>query len=118
MASKMVIGPLSRAEAKKVKSRGSPPICENIAAIDFGTTSLTLSYITKGGDKVITMSFGSRLSECRIPNSILLHHQGNGKYDFIALGNEARQAFSRSRDRTGYIYFERIKMLMKQTDKV
>ena len=109
--------PLSRANRIKC-SDNERPVAGNIAAIDFGTTSLTLSYVTTGDKDISTIKFGSE-NDARIPNAILLERSKDGKYIATAIGNTARTNFSRVRGekRMTYIYFERIKMLLKR-DKV
>ena len=108
--------PLSRANKKKSSER-QLPVPGNIAAIDFGTTALTLSYSTSGSSEVKTLKFDYNV-DSRVPNAILLEHKGS-KVLVLALGKMAKSIFTSARagDRKNYIYFERIKMLLKR-DKV
>ena len=106
----------SHSHLQKRKSRRKelciPP---NIAAIDFGTTSLTLSYSTKGDDEVKTFQFGADKSP-RIPNAILFLRGDDEKTKAIALGTEARDKFFKikEKEKKNYVYFERIKMLLNR----
>ena len=87
----------------------------NIAAIDFGTTSVSLAYTTKGDDKVNTLVLDTETQSTRIPNAILLRK--NGKDMTVeAFGNIARTKFGslRPSEYSQYVYFERIKMLLKR----
>ena len=87
----------------------------NIAAIDFGTTSVSLAYTTTGDKEVSTYKFGREAHSTRVPNAILLKKNGlNVKVD--SFGSAAWIKFvSIVPSQYGeYIYFERIKMLLKR----
>ena len=90
----------------------------NIAAIDFGTTSVSLAFTTKGDGKINTLKFGTEAHSTRIPNAVLFKKEGL-KLRVTALGSTARKKFGslRPSDYSAHVYFERIKMLMKR-DKV
>ncbi|XP_011404042.1 PREDICTED: heat shock 70 kDa protein 12A-like [Amphimedon queenslandica] len=102
--------------------RGTPlQIPANIAAIDFGTTALSLSYSTKGDVDGMpkTLPFGpDKIS--RIPNAILLQRGDleDNKINIVkvVLGDVARDKFFKLKvhERKDYIYFERIKMLLRR----
>ena len=87
----------------------------NIAAIDFGTTSVSLAYTTKGDDKINTFKFETEEHSTRIPNTILLKKSGRNM-TVVALGSSARKKFAslRPSEFNEHVYFERIKMLMKR----
>ena len=89
----------------------------NIAAIDFGTTSVSLAYTTKGDDKIQTLFLDTK-KNTRILNVVLLKKEGE-RVNVEAFGSNAKKVFAalRSSHYSDYIYFERIKMLMKR-DKV
>ena len=89
----------------------------NIAAIDFGTTSVSLAYTTKGDDRVNTFKFETEDHSTRIPNAILLKKSGRD-VTVIALGSSARKKFAslRPNEFSEHVYFERIKMLMKRDE--
>ena len=97
-------------------------VAENIAAIDFGTTSLTLSYSTKGDDEAVkTFQFSNGIDkDVRIPNAILIRRGDDGKCVVKGLGKHARESFRKAspEERPMLIYFERIKMLLKRDAKV
>ena len=110
-------GPLSRAE--KIE-KATLALQENnfIAAIDFGTSSLSVAYTTpttRGDVKVLPLQ--STLE--RVPNSILImKDQAGQKYSTIEIGLQAQSIYSGLRkDAKNFIYFERIKNLLER-DKV
>ena len=88
----------------------------NIAAIDFGTTSVSLAYTTKGDQKVSTFPLNAaEAKSTRVLNVVLLKKDGH-KMKVEAFGSTAKKKFVslRSGDYVNYIYFERIKMLMRR----
>ena len=107
-------GPLSRAEkieqASHVLQRSK---C--IAAIDFGTSSLSVAYttpVTRGDIKVLPLY---RAYE-RVPNAILITvDRAKNQYTTLEVGHRAQSQYSKNAG--NYIYFERIKNLLKR-DKV
>ena len=88
----------------------------NIAAIDFGTTSVSIAFITKGDEKVSNLSLDIEDQSTRVPNAVLLKREDGGKMKVEAFGGIARKKFTsmRSSEHQKYIYFERIKMLMRR----
>ena len=107
---------------RKIRRGTQLQIPGNIAAIDFGTTALSLSFSTKGNvdDIPQTLKFGPDKST-RIPNAILLQRGvdlEDSKINIIkvVLGDVARDKFFKLKpqERKDYIYFERIKMLLKR----
>ena len=89
----------------------------NIAAIDFGTTLVSIAYTTKGDEKVSTFILDTETQDTRVPNAILLKREGR-EITVAGFGGIARKKFSsmRSGQHIEYIYFERIKMLMKRDE--
>ena len=110
-------GPLSRAE--KIERAPRALQCNKyIAAIDFGTSSLSVAYttpVTKGDIKVLHL-----YKSCeRVPNAILITvDRANNQYTTTAIGHTAQSLYSDLKGNAEkYIYFERIKNLLKR-DKV
>ena len=68
--------PLSRANKIKRLVSGYRTTNNNIVAIDFGTTSVTLAYTTRGDKEVNTLSLNNENQGTRVPNTILLHKEG------------------------------------------
>lgn len=106
---------------RKIRRGTLLQIPANVAAIDFGTTALSLSYSTKGDADGIpkTLQFGpDKIS--RIPNAILLQRGDleDNKISImkVVLGDVARDKFFKlkAHERKDYIYFERIKMLLRR----
>ena len=89
----------------------------NIAAIDFGTTSVSLAYTTKGDEKVNTLILDPQKKSARDTNAVLFKREGKA-ISVTAFGNTARSQFTSMRKAGNYdqanIYFERIKMLLKR----
>ena len=90
----------------------------NIAAIDFGTTSVSLAYATKGDREISTLTLDTEINSTRVLNVILIKKQEGGDVSIIAFGRNARERFIQLRTSAlkDYIYFERIKMLMKREE--
>ena len=90
----------------------------NIAAIDFGTTSVSLAYTTKGDDKINNLILDKTESNdlTRVPNAILLKREEGNKIKVTDFGKDATKRFTsmRKSQYSDYIYFERIKILMKK----
>ena len=77
----------------------------NIAAIDFGTTSCSLSYCLKGDNKIRFLRLDDRHD--RVPVAMLVNHQGN-----IAFGYNAREKYVNltAEEKLQHYYFQHIKM--------
>ena len=95
----------------------------NIAAIDFGTSSVSVAFVcpekeTYKDVNTLVLDYSSNSTETRTPNAILLSKEGT-ECKVAAFGENAQNLFSSMKpDKLSqHIYFERIKMLMKQ-DKV
>ena len=89
----------------------------NIAAIDFGTSSISLAYTTKGDDKISMIPLETEKRKPRALNTILLRKvKSEEKITVEALGGKARQIYERKRkaEYSECIYFERIKMLLRR----
>ena len=89
----------------------------NIAAIDFGTTSVSLAYTIKGdvrvNNLVLEMNESNELT--RVRNAILLKKEKSNKITVAAFGRDATKKFTlitRKDLYSDYICFERIKILM------
>lgn len=110
--------PLSRSQRNESTQEIIQSLQINAAAIDFGTTSVSLSYSTKGDDEWVTsLDFGD---DKRVPNAILLKKGDDVKCEVLQIGKEARQVFmnASSVERERLIYFERVKMLLRRDVKV
>uniref|UniRef100_A0A1X7UP90 Uncharacterized protein n=1 Tax=Amphimedon queenslandica TaxID=400682 RepID=A0A1X7UP90_AMPQE len=103
---------ISRTEASYRATDG------NIAAIDFGTSSISLAYTTKGDDRVSMIPLEPEKRKPRALNTILLK-KSEKKITVEAVGEKARQIYERKRkaEYSECIYFERIKILMKRDQK-
>ena len=109
--------PLIRADKIPRTEAGYRVTDGNIAAIDFGTTSVSLAFTTKGDKEISTLPLDTEAKSARILNVILLKKEESG-VKVISFGGDARQKFAlqRSSQYSNLIYFERIKMLMKREE--
>ena len=109
--------PLSRANKIKRLASGYRTTNNSIAAIDFGTTSVSLAYTTRGDKEVNTLVLNNENQDTRVPNAILLRKEG-ASLKLSSFGQEARTNYTKMRpnDRKNHVYFERIKMLMKREE--
>ena len=100
-----------------VKKYGHQTTSSNVATIDFGTTSVSLAYITRGDKEVSMLVLNNENIDTRVPNAILLRKDG-ASLTMSSFGQEARINYTRMRpnDRKNHVYFERIKMLMKREE--
>ena len=107
--------PLARAKKKENSSECFLQSNGNIAAIDFGTTSVTLAYTTHGDNTVSSMILDEFKIDTRIPNSILLQ-KNDDNFKVVSFGHNACNKYVklRPRERDSHVYFERIKMLLKR----
>ena len=110
--------PFTRATKVARTDSGFPVSEGNIAAIDFGTTSVSLAYTTRGDrleNGVNTLKLDPETKSARIANAILLRDNGQS-LEVAAIGGTAQTSFMRMRQEnySKHIYFERIKMLMKR----
>ena len=87
-----------------------------IAAIDFGTTFVSLAYITSGDDKVNTLKLDSTFE--RVPNAILLKRVPGNKCVVEDFGFKAQASYCKIRtsEQQNYIYFGKIKMLLERDE--
>ena len=116
--------PLSKAnKIRRVESEFRSSHQGNIAAIDFGTSFVSVAFVSceKQDYKdvnTLILDHTSNSTVTRTPNAILLSKEGT-RCKVAAFGESAQILFSSMKpDKLSHhIYFERIKMLMKQ-DKV
>ena len=110
--------PLMRAE-KALQATDMLQRSSRIAAIDFGTSSLSVAYTTPiDGDETKILHL-HKMHE-RVPNAILIKvDQESQECSVNSLGHQAQTIYSdMSYDEDNiFLYFERIKMLLKR-DKV
>ena len=107
-----------RAE-KAPRASDVPRISSCIAAIDFGTSSLSVAYTTPTDGKETKILPLHKMHE-RVPNAILIKvDQDSQECSVNSLGHQAQTIYSdMSYDEDNkFLYFERIKMLLKR-DKV
>ena len=110
--------PLMRAE-KAPQTTDVLQRSSRIAAIDFGTSSLSVAYTTPIDGKETKILHLHKMHE-RVPNAILIKvDQGSQECSVNSLGHQAQTIYSdMSYDEDNkFLYFERIKMLLKR-DKV
>ena len=109
-------GPLSRA-VKVERSANQEKRSDHIAAIDFGTSSLSLAYTTPFYDKINTLRLHQMCE--RVPNAILLRVNEDNQCIVKDIGHNAQNGYSKlgARNTKQYIYFERVKNVLKR-DKV
>ena len=90
----------------------------NIAAIDFGTTSVSLAYTTKGDERINNLALEINESNelIRVRNAILLKKEKSNKITVEAFGSHATKKFTLTRkdQYSDYICFGRIKILMRK----
>ena len=89
---------------------------QTIAAIDFGTTFVSLAYATSGDLNINTLKLHSTYE--RVPNAILLKKVPGNKCVVEDFGLKAQSSYCkiRSSEQQNYIYFERIKMLLERDE--
>ena len=105
--------PLVRADKIARSGSGFRETNGNVAAIDFGTTSVSLAYATVGDKTVVTLKLDDVKQLHRVPNAILIEKRS---CEVVAIGHQAQEEYldMRAEKKIEYIYFERIKMLMKR----
>ena len=110
--------PLKAEQISSAQTITSPP---NIAAIDFSTMYSSIVYKTEGDDTINYLKLNAIFE--RVPTAILLQVVERQQDPYLPVkvivkeyGMRALTEYSRlrERDRKNYIYFERIKMTMKQ----
>ncbi|XP_019853790.1 PREDICTED: heat shock 70 kDa protein 12A-like [Amphimedon queenslandica] len=111
-------GPLARAE--KIQTP-TPRLQESncIAAIDFGTSSVSVAYTTPNDGQIRLVPLYNT-SE-RVSNSILIvKDQENQQSKVIGIGHRAQSIYSDSAKKgaENFIYFERIKTLLEREKSV
>lgn len=110
--------PLKRAKKKQLSKLETNS--GDIAAIDFGTTGLSLAFTTQGSEecKANVILLDEHKHNLRVYNGIHIKKINNLSYEVTAIGDTARDDFMRLRvgDLDKYIYFEQIKMLLKREE--
>ncbi|XP_011402427.1 PREDICTED: heat shock 70 kDa protein 12A-like [Amphimedon queenslandica] len=113
--------PLYRAKKVPRKNTNYRVTGGNIAAIDFGTTSVSLAYTTKGDDNVNIFILDAQEKAARDTNAVLFKRKEKA-ISVKAFGNTARSQFTTMKKAESYdqenIYFERIKMILKREENV
>ena len=106
-------GPLAR--AKKIQT-STPRLQESncIAAIDFGTSSLSVAYTTPTDGQIRLVPLHNTYE--RVPNAILItKDQENLECKVIGMGHRAQSMYSDlKKGAKNFIYFERIKTLLER----
>ena len=112
---RQVLEPLSRAKRIPRPYTDDCATKGNIAAIDFGTTYVSLAYTTLHYKDVNTLPLDKGVDR-RVSNSILLFKENPDTLRVCDIGSNAQNSYFRLRnkDKLNYIYFERIKMLLKK----
>ena len=112
----MAIEPLDRAIKQKRSEDQNLLPTQNIAAIDFGTSCVSLAYTSHGYDEVNMFKFDSKFQ--RVPNAILLKKVDGNKCVVEDFGFKAQDTYCKVRPSQlpNYIYFERIKMLLERDE--
>ena len=112
----VTIEPLKRADKQKRSEDQNLLPRQHVAAIDFGTTFVSLAYATHGYDKVNTFKLNSTFE--RVPNAILLKKVDGSKCVVEDFGFKAQDSYCKVRPSQlpNYIYFERIKMLLERDE--
>ena len=110
------IEPLYRARKQKRSEDENLLPTQNIAAIDFGTSCVSLAYTSHGYDEVNMFKFDSKFQ--RVPNAILLKKVDGNKCVVEDFGYKAQDTYCKVRGSQylNYIYFERIKMLLERDE--
>ena len=83
---------------------------EYVAAIDFGTSFCSVAYALKGSKEILKLRLDGL--HTRVPNAILIERETN---TVVAFGYRAQNQFSKLRQQTRYIYFERVKLILYRT---
>ena len=96
--------PLIRTDKVSRSGSGFREISGNVAAIDFGTTSVSLAYATTG-DKTVVMLKLKHLH--RVPNTILIKKRS---CTVVSIGYQAQEEYlgMKAKDKLEHIYFERL----------
>ncbi|XP_019855413.1 PREDICTED: heat shock 70 kDa protein 12A-like [Amphimedon queenslandica] len=125
MASKGALEPLARAD-KIVKKHEATPILQDsdcIAAIDFGTSSVSVAYTTPRLNptrdvKVVPL----HKTYERVPNAILIKkdQERQDYWKTSEIGHHAQSTYSKMKKKgsENVIYFERIKNLLKRDESL
>jgi ankyrin len=103
-------------KAKKTPDEIRP--APNIAAIDFGSSSVSLAYSINGDNEVKTLKLHSDYE--RVPNAILIRKEEDGKFTVEQFGQNAQEKYRslQQSDKKNFVYFERIKILLKRSENI
>ena len=89
-----------------------PPVKDNIAAIDFGTTSCSVAYVVRGSSSpnLLNLSNGDPFTGRRVPNDILISAEG----EVVEFGRNAYLKYHSlsSQEKSKLHFFHRIKMTL------
>ena len=113
MASKGPLSPLRR--AKKI-ARSTPVLQGSscIAAIDFGTSSLSVAYTTPTDGQVKLVPLHQHSTCERVPNAILIL-KDQEECKVIGVGYKAQSIYGDiKKGAQNFIYFERIKTILER----
>ena len=88
---------------------GFRPASGYVAAIDFGTTYCSVAYAMQHEKEIIKLPLDGPFT--RVPNAILIERRSN---TVVAFGYGAQNQFAQlpKGQQKGYIYFERMKMIL------
>ncbi|XP_019859611.1 PREDICTED: heat shock 70 kDa protein 12A-like isoform X2 [Amphimedon queenslandica] len=106
----MALSPLARAD----KIDRVTPVLQGsscIAAIDFGTSSLSVAYTTPTDGQIKLVPLHSTYE--RVPNAILIL-KDQEQCKVIGVGYKAQSIYSTKKETQNVIYFERIKTLLER----
>ncbi|XP_019859620.1 PREDICTED: heat shock 70 kDa protein 12A-like [Amphimedon queenslandica] len=89
-----------------------------IAAIDFGTSSLSVAYTTPTDGQVKLVPLHSTYE--RVPNAILIFKDKENQQcgEVTGIGYKAQSIYSTKKETQNYIYFERIKTLLERDTEI
>lgn len=87
----------------------------NVAVIDFGTTNCSVAYATNGDPQPTIMKFEEQ--HPRVPTAILLKKE-NSTLKIQSFGQNAKIEYAKIRTKSvdQHIYFERVKMNLKEDE--
>lgn len=110
--------PLLRATKEERKEPRGQKSEKKIAAIDFGTSAISLAY-QKPGKNPKTIPLFATFE--RVPNALLVQiNKETQEHMSSTVGQDGQTTFNNLTEnkmkRTTYVYFERIKMLLKENE--
>ena len=99
--------PLSRADKVLRTAANYQVTAGNIAAIEFGPTSVSLAYTTKGDYQINILILDPQEKASRVTNAVLLKREGKA-ISVVAFGNDAMHTFQAMRRAEKYLYFKTV----------